>query len=88
MVGAVGSRLGGGSYEDGAVLAAVGYLFNELGSLAQRGSLWAKQKFSEVTQKINIINLSESEMQSTGIVKGATNVYAHSSVNGASSSGD
>lgn len=37
VVGAIGSKLGGGGYENGAMTAAFGYLFNELGRVNLRG---------------------------------------------------
>lgn len=58
VVGAIGSKLGGGSYENGAMTAAFGYLFNDLGSLKDRGyvSNSTKERFETIKRWAALAN--------------------------------
>lgn len=67
-VGAAGSKLGGGSFENGAITAAFGYLFNEVGSQRDRGYM-SNQLRERVETIMRWVALANDEQLSKAVEK-------------------
>jgi hypothetical protein len=88
IIGAMASKLGGGKYENGALTAAMEYLFNEMGAIAKAYRLSYKERMTQAAESMggsDYFHVKNDLTAEYGVGSGGNkcNVFVHAMATGA-----